>query len=122
MRRSAVRALISAGVPFGHHSPLMHDRDAVREGVGLLQVMRGEHGGASGRLQGADLPPQAAPRLDVEPRRRLVEEDQLRIAGQRQREHHALLLAAGQALEAAPAHLLQPGHREETRHGKRVTG
>jgi hypothetical protein len=62
----------------GDHPPAVHDRDAVRQPVGLLQVLGGQqHRGPLGD-QFADHPPQRVAAVDVQPGGRLVEEDHLR--------------------------------------------
>ena len=54
-----------------------------------------------------------ATRLRVEARGQLVEDGDLRVADQRQRDGHALLLTAGEALESSVALVLQVEHGEE---------
>ena len=73
----------------------------------------GEHHRAAHRPQLPDLLPQTAARLDVESGRRLVQKDQLRVAGQREREHHPLLLPPGEPAVAPLAQLLETGHCEQ---------
>src|SRR5687767_574204 len=65
---------------------LVQDRDPVREVLGLVQVLRGEqHRGAlAGEL--SDGLPDLDPRLWIEPRRRLVEEQHRRVADQAHRD------------------------------------
>jgi len=84
----------------------------VGERVRLLQVVRGEDGGASGRLQPPDLVPEAPTAVEVQPRGRLVEEHQFGVAGERQREHHPLFLPSGELSEAPVAEFLEPRHFE----------
>lgn len=56
----------------------VHDRDPVAQHVGLLQVVGGhDHGGALG-VQRADQLPQLVPAVHVQPRRRFVQDQQLR--------------------------------------------
>jgi hypothetical protein len=77
--------------------PAVHDGDAIRE--------RGDHGQVVAHVHGRD-PVRGAEvshrrehvrlRRDVEPGRGLVEDDDAGAIGERHRERHALLLAAGQ--------------------------
>src|SRR5215471_272026 len=80
----------------GDDPAVVHHDDPGRVGVRLFQVVRGEqHGGAlpGGRL---DRTPEVPPCRHVESRGGLVEEQQFRVARQRQREPHPLGLAARQ--------------------------
>ena len=71
-----------------------HEHDAVGEGVRLLQVVRREqHRAAAGR-PGAGGDPEGATGLDVHRRRRLVQDQQLRVGREREGEADALCLAA----------------------------
>jgi hypothetical protein len=71
-------------------------RDAIGKRQGLLAIVRDVHGGnADALLQGAQLVPQLDADLVVEVRHRLVEQQQLRIDGERAPERDALPLAAG---------------------------
>ena len=58
------------------------DDDAVCEGVGFFQVMRGEQDGFAAGGEAADLGPEAAAGFDVEADGGLVEEDDVGIAGE----------------------------------------
>jgi hypothetical protein len=69
--------------------------------------VRGEKNRAPGSLELFDQIPELAPRLRVEPRRRLVEEQQIGIADERAREREPLLLTAGQCTDARAPHLLE---------------
>src|SRR5690349_5484858 len=75
--------------------PVLDDRDAVGELLRLVEVVRRQHDGLAEVAQRADRAPRGTPRLRVEARRRLVEEDQLGVADERQREVQPALLAAG---------------------------
>jgi hypothetical protein len=57
---------------FRDHGPQVDHRDAVREVVGLLQVLRGEQDRLPLLHELADHGPQVHPAARVEPRRRLV--------------------------------------------------
>ena len=59
------------------------------------------------------------PRIDVEPRGGLVQEQQFGIAGQRQGEHHPLLLTSGELPVPAPGELLEARHGKQARSRKR---
>src|SRR5205823_13092053 len=69
-----------------------------------------------------DLLPQPATRLDVEPRGRLVEDEQLGIAADGQGEEDALLLPAGELAVEAVAQAAEAGGVEDVveRHRLRV--
>ena len=72
-----------------------HD-DAVGEPLRLLHVVRGEQDRLPERAQVGDRLPRLAPRGRVEAGRRLVEEDQVGVADQAQREVEPPPLAAGE--------------------------
>jgi len=79
---------------------VVDDRDAVAEALRFVHVVRGEQNRAPRRLELLDELPDLPPRLRVESRRRLVEEEQLRIADDGARERQTLLLSAGQLPDA----------------------
>jgi hypothetical protein len=86
----------------GDDPAVVDDPDAVGKNVRLLEVLRGqEDGHAFGSLQAYDLVPQGAPALRVEARRRLVEEQDPRSVGEREREVEPALHAAGVATDLA---------------------
>src|SRR4051812_35074636 len=66
------------GRPHLQDPPLLDDRDAVAQRLRLVEVVRREQDRLAEVLQRAHGPPGVAPRLRVEARRRLVEEDELR--------------------------------------------
>src|SRR5205085_8101122 len=76
------------------------DGDAVGELLGLVEVVRREEDGLPELAEGADHLPRRAPRRRVEARRRLVEEDELGIADERDAEVEAPLLTARERLHA----------------------
>src|SRR6478672_6354179 len=86
---------------------MVHDRHAVAELFGLVHVVRREHDAASARSQLDDEVPQLPSRLRIEPRRRLVEEQQLRVADDGAGEREALLLSAAQLPDARLALLTE---------------
>src|SRR4051794_13757561 len=65
---------------------LFDDRHAVAQRLRLVEVVRGQQDGLAEVLQRAHGRPRVAARGRVEARRRLVEEDQLGVADERQRE------------------------------------
>ncbi len=74
--------------------PVIHDRDAVAEPLCFIHVMRRQDDGAPRLLELVHQVPQVAARLRIEPRRRLVEKQQLGIADQRAGHGKPLLLSA----------------------------
>src|SRR5919198_356700 len=71
----------------GDDVPVVDDPDAVGEHVGLLEVLRRqEDGDALLAREPADLAPERGAALNVEPRRRLVEEEHRRAVDERERE------------------------------------
>src|ERR1019366_2003361 len=67
-------------------APVLDDRHAVGERLGLLEIMGGQQDRLAQVAQRAHRLPGGAPRLGIEPRGGLVEEDQLGVAHERQRE------------------------------------
>ena len=86
---------------------VVHDREPVAEGLGLLQVVGRQERSSGPRLRGQDEVPERPPRGRIEAGRRLVEEDQLRVVDERERDRQALALAAGQVLRPASALLAE---------------
>jgi hypothetical protein len=72
-------------------------RHPVGEALRLVQVVGGEHDRLAERAEVLDRRPAPAARLRVEAGRRLVEEDQVRVAGQGEGQVKAAALTAGQA-------------------------
>ena len=76
--------------------------DAIADGHGLALVMRHiDQRQAQARLQGQDFCPQRPPQRPIQVRHRLVEQQQGRLADERTRQRHALLLALRQVVRAA---------------------
>src|SRR4051812_11010209 len=75
--------------------------DPVGHLLGLFDVMGGEDDGHAGRAERAHEAPHVLPELDVDAGRRLVEEQDLRLVGQRLGDHHPALHAAGQRHDLA---------------------
>ena len=84
------------GRALGEDPAALDDRDAVGELLRLVEVVRGQQHGLAEVLERADRLPRGATRGRVEAGRRLVEEDQLGVADQREREVEAAALAAGE--------------------------
>ena len=79
-----------------HDPPGIDDHDAVAQLPGLLHVVRRQEDRLSLGSHVADQVPGRVASLRIEPAGQLVQEDQLRIADQRQRDREALLLATGE--------------------------
>src|SRR3954454_19520456 len=77
-------------------APLLDDRHAVAERLRLVEVVRREQHRLAQARQRADGAPRGPSRGRVEARRRLVEEDELGVADERQREVQPPQLAAGE--------------------------
>ena len=77
----------------------VHDRDPVGEVLSLIHEMGRQEHGLAQLAQRADRRPRLAPRGRVKAGRRLIEEDQLGIPHQRQRQVESPSLSAGQLLE-----------------------
>lgn len=75
---------------------MVHDGDFIAQIVRLLHVMRGQQHGLVARLDAVDQFPEIQPRLRVKAGGGFVEEHHVRVIHQRQRQQHALALAAGQ--------------------------
>src|SRR4051794_37809410 len=96
----------------GEDAPALDDRHAVGERLRLVEVVRREHDGLAELAQRADRLPGGAARGRVEAGGRLVEEDQLRVADQRQAEVQPPQLAAGQLARHRVLLALQADERE----------
>ena len=84
-------------MPRGDDLAAGDDRDPVGEALRLVHVVGGEEDGLAEVAQAGDHLPGLAPRRGVEAGRRLVEEEQLGVADQRQADVEPALLAAGEA-------------------------
>ena len=98
--------------PDAHDPPLPHHRDAVGELLGLVEVVRREQDGLAERAEGADHLPRGASRLRVEAGGRLVEEDEVGIADERDAEIEPSLLPARERLHPRVRLLLEPDERD----------
>src|SRR3954454_8233603 len=97
----------------GQDAPALDDRHAVGQRLRLVEVVGRQHDGLAQLAQRADRLPGGAPRGGVEARRRLVEEDQLGVADQRQAEVQAPQLAAGELARLRVLRALQAHERED---------
>ena len=88
---------------------MTHQDDPVGEGVGLLEVVRGEDDGAPALGVGVDGLPEAAAPFDVHACGRLIEDEQCRVAHERHGEAQALLLAPGALLDDARGEVRDTG-------------
>ena len=95
------RAELARGA-LGQDAAVLDDRHAVGQCLRLVEVVRGEQDRLAEVAQRAHDVPGVAPRGGVEAGRRLVEEDQLRVADQRQREVQPPPLAAAERARALP--------------------
>src|SRR2546423_8719587 len=73
------------------------NRDAIGQALGLVEVVSREHDRLAEAAEGAQRLPGLAARVRIEAGRRLVEEDQLRVADEGKAEVEAAALAAGEA-------------------------
>ena len=93
------------GLPIWASLAVPHDGDLVGEGQGLALVVRDQDSGHAGVLQHfADRPPGGHPEAGVERGERLIQQHELRLAGQSAGQRDALLLAAGELMRAALGH------------------
>ena len=102
---------------------MVDDADAVGQRVGLLEVLRREeHGHALVVREPPDLLPERRSALQVEARRRLVEEQDARAVHEREREVQAALHAARVAADAAIGRFGQPDALEQLLRAPRALG
>src|SRR5919199_195396 len=97
----------------GDDPALLDDRDAVAERLRLVEVVRRQHDGLAEVLQRAHDVPRRPARRRVEAGGGLVEEDQLGVADQREREVQAPQLAAAQRARVRVRLLGQPGEPQD---------
>ena len=64
------------GGPCAMMRPPVDDRDFIAQQLGFFHVVRGEDDGLAARLDGLDELPEIAPRLRIEARRGLIQEQQ----------------------------------------------
>ena len=94
------------------HAPRRDDPDAIGELRGLVEVVRGEHDRGALGLQTADEVPELPARVRIEPRRRLVQEQQLGPADDAERDIDPPLLPARELRDACLRLGLQAHRRD----------
>src|SRR3990172_7232857 len=105
-----------AGGPHGECLSPVDDGDPVAESLRLLHVMGREQDGASPVLVGEDRGAEGKPRLGVEPRGRLVQDEQFRVPRQRAGKSKPLPLSAGEFARPG-AGLLKKTHLPDDQEG-----
>src|SRR6476469_6187034 len=98
-----------SGRALGDDPPGLDDRDPIAQRLRLVEVVRRQQDGLAQVLQRADRAPGVAPRRRVEAGRRLVEEDQLGVADQREGQVEPALLAARERPDPSVGLLAQAG-------------
>ena len=93
----------------------VHDRDAIAQRLGLVEVVRRQHDGAVLGGDRADHVPEVAARLRVEAGRGLVEEHDLGVVHEREGDREALLLAARELPRLRLGLLLEADERQQAR-------
>ena len=101
------------GRPYGDDLPLAEDSDAVGEVLCLVEVVRREQDRLAELPQRTQRLPGLAPRVRVEARGRLVEEDQLRVADEPEPKVETPPLAAREAAHENVPLVLQPDQLDD---------
>src|ERR1700682_1790322 len=91
----------------GHDDPVVDHDDAVGEGVGLIEVVGRQDDRLAMALEAPNLVPEGPPGGGVEAYRRLVEEEHIGVAADRQRKVDALPLAPGEIVHELALELPQ---------------
>src|SRR5688500_13154109 len=86
---------------------MIDDRDAVTEPFRFIHVVRREHDAAARGAQPLHQVPELPARLRIQSGRRLVEEQQFGISGERAGDRQALLLSPGQRADPRTAFLVE---------------
>ena len=94
-------AMSAFGVSSAITLAVIDDGHAVAQPLGFVHVVRGQQDGAALGAEAVEDVPQLPPRLRIEAGRRLVEEQQVGVAGQRAGHRQALLLPARQLADPA---------------------
>ena len=103
-------------VPTGRDDQSLIDhRDAIAQGLGFADVVGRQPHRVSVALHPQDFAVELAARLRVEAGRRLVEEDQLGLVDEGERQREALALAAGQRIERGVRLVHEPESLEQRR-------
>ncbi len=92
---------------------VVHDRHAIGQPRRLFHIVGGQEDGAAFGLERLDDLPDLAPRLRVEPGRRLVETQETRPPDQRARERQPLSLAARELADARARLALERDERHQ---------
>ena len=99
----------------------VHHADHIANCKRLELVVGDEQGrGASGFQDAAHLVRQALAQVHIEVGKRLVQQQQARLRGQRPRQRHPLLLAAGQFVRVALRQAIQANQLQHARHLRRA--
>src|SRR4051794_11386337 len=104
------------GGALGDEPPLLDDRHAIAQGLGLVEVVRRQEHRLAELLERAHDVPRRTARCRVEAGRRLVEEDQLRVAHERQGEVEAAQLPAAERPRVRIRLLGEAGELEDLVH------
>ena len=102
-----------AGRALGDDQAVAQHDHAIGERRRLVQVVRGQEHGRAGRGELADRLPRAAARLGIEAGGRLVEEEQLGRARERERQVEPTALAAGEGAHAPVGVVREPDALEQ---------
>ena len=111
-------AASSSGVPCGDDPAVVDDDDPVGEVLGLVEVVRRQQDRGTEVAQALDELPGAAPRRGVEAGRRLVEEEQVGVADDAEREVEAAPLPAGEGAHPGVGLLVQAGQGDDLVDGR----
>ncbi len=119
-RRSAEADLLGrqrpaqlARVPGRHQPAAVHDDHGVGQPLGLLELVGGQDDAAALVPQRPQQGSHLLAAGHVDRRRRLVQEQDLGRAGQRQGQRQPLLFATGQLAPRRPRPLTEPDHRQQ---------
>jgi hypothetical protein len=96
---------------------VIHDRDAIAQTLRFIHVVRGEHHRAPLGPEARDELPELPAGLRVQPRRRFVEKEQVRVAHDRAGDGEPLLLATRKRRDAGVPLLLELHHGNHILHG-----
>ncbi len=105
---ASTRDTIPAGVSRAHEAARVDQRDAVGQALGLLHEVGHQDDRHAAGPDVLDELPRVAPGLRVEAGRELVEDRDLRVADERERDREPLLLAARELPEGGPALVGEP--------------
>src|SRR5207248_4692179 len=95
----------------GHEDAVLDDRDPVAERLRLVEIVGREEQRLAELLQPPDRGPGGSPRGRVEAGRGLVEEDQLGVTDEREREVEPAALAARELLRELVLLAVEPDER-----------